>query len=293
MSCILENEHIKVTINSHGAELSSLIHKGTGVEHIWQADPAVWGRHAPHLFPIVGQLADHSYTLGKRIFPLSQHGFARDREFVQEIRTEDKAVFTLRSDEESLAVYPFRFRFSITYSIIVSKLSVGYQVSNEDDKPMWFSIGAHPGFACPFYEGERFEDYYLEFQHRETTSRMLFADGLLTGEKVLYLEKINTIALASTTFDQDAIILHALNSKYVDLKTRKHKRFLRFDFTGFPLLAFWSKPKANAPYICIEPWYGVADTHGESKDFTQKAYIQSLEIGRQFHAKYSMELCER
>ena len=290
MSFHLENDFLKVSFKKLGAELCSLFDKQTQTEHVWQADPKVWGRHAPILFPIVGQVENNTYHIGDKEYKLSQHGFARDRNFEIEKQTDNSIVFLLKSDEKSLEVYPYQFELRVSYTLVESKLSIGFQVQNIDSQPIWFSIGAHPGFVCPFVEGETFSDYTLVFQKLETTKRMLFSDGLLNGKKQVTLISERKIDLSHDLFDGDAIILTNLKSRFVDLKNKSNKKALRFHFEGFPLLAFWTKPGAKANYICIEPWFGVADTKGEKKDYREKAFIETLEVGGVFDCEYALEV---
>jgi galactose mutarotase-like enzyme len=290
MTFQLENDLLKVSFKQLGAELCSLFDKQTQTEHVWQADPKVWSRHAPILFPIVGQVENNTYHIGEKEYKLSQHGFARDRNFEVEKQSETSIVFLLKSDAESLKVYPYQFELRVVYTLIQQKLSIGYEVKNIDNQTIWFSIGAHPGFVCPFSPKESFSDYVLEFQKLETTKRMLFADGLLNGKKEMCLIAERKIELSHKLFDGDAIILPNLKSTYVDLKTKTNKKALRFHFKGFPLLAFWTKPGAKADYLCIEPWFGVADTKGENKDYREKAFIEKLEIGSVFNCEYGLEI---
>jgi len=290
MTFHLENDQLKVSFKQLGAELCSLFDKQTQTEHVWQADPKVWSRHAPILFPIVGQVENNTYHIGEKEYKLSQHGFARDRNFEVERQSDNSIVFLLKSDAESLKVYPYQFELRVVYTLTQNKLAIGYQVKNTDMQTIWFSIGAHPGFVCPFGAGESFSDYTLEFEQSETVKRMLFADGLLNGKKQPCLSNENTIALSHELFDGDAIILSHLKSTYVDLKNKSAKKALRFHFKGFPLLAFWTKPGAKADYLCIEPWFGVADTKGDNKDYREKAFIEKLEVGIIFDCEYVLEI---
>jgi galactose mutarotase-like enzyme len=286
----LENDLLKVSFKQLGAELCSLYHKQTNTEHVWQADPKVWSRHAPILFPIVGQVENNTYRIGDQAYKLSQHGFARDRQFEVENQTPNSIVFLLKSDEESLKVYPYQFELRVVYTLTQHKLTIGYEVKNTDQQTIWFSIGAHPGFECPFAAGESFSEYLLEFDKTETVERMLFADGLLNGKKAPFLNNESKIELSHELFDGDAIILSNLKSTFVDLKNKSSKNALRFHFEGFPLLAFWTKPGAKADYLCIEPWFGVADTKGDNKDYREKAFIEKLELGGVFDCEYALEI---
>ncbi len=287
----LENPWLKATFKTLGAELSSLVSITNNTEHIWQADPSIWNRHAPILFPIVGQVENNSYSFEGKDFKMSQHGFARDRQFKVESQTSDSIVFSLDSDEESSKIYPFQFSLFVMYTLITDKLEISYKVVNKDSKKIYFSIGAHPGLVCPFQENESFEDYILEFEKPETATRHFFAGGLLNGNiQEKYLENSQTIPLSYDLFKDDAIILEGLVSEYVDLKSTKSGKYLRFYFKDFPLLAFWTKPGMNADFICIEPWFGVADIKGRKENFSQKPFIQSLNIDDKFNCQYAIEI---
>lgn len=290
MTFHLENNLIKASFKSLGAELCSLVNKKTNIEHIWQANPKVWARHAPVLFPIVGQVENNTYRIDEREFTLSQHGFARDRQFEVEKQANDCLTFLLKSDQDSLKVYPYQFELRIVYTLENNKLNIKYEVQNTDQQTIWFSIGAHPGFVCAFSEEESFSDYDLVFEKPEMAEKMLFSAGLLNGMKKPFLQNNKTISLNHTLFEDDAIILEKLKSAYVDLKHRSKGNTLRFHFKGFPLLAFWTKPGANANFLCIEPWFGLADVKGAKKDFRERPFMEKLQMGKKFECDYGIEL---
>jgi len=290
MTFHLENNFLKASFKSLGAELCSLVNIKNNTEHIWQANPKVWARHAPILFPIVGQVEKNTYRIDEREFTLSQHGFARDRQFDVENQTNDSITFLLKSDLESLKVYPFQFELRIVYTLEKKKLNIKYEVLNTDQQTIWFSIGAHPGFICPFSDGEAFSDYELVFEKAETAEKMLFSEGLLNGLTTPFLQNDKIISLNYKLFEDDAIILEKLKSAYVDLMHRSNGNTLRFHFKGFPLLAFWTKPGANADFLCIEPWFGLADVKGANKDFRERPFMEKLEMGKKFECEYGIEL---
>ncbi len=287
---ILENKKLKVAIKTFGAELVSLINKETGIEHIWQADPAIWARHAPILFPIVGQVENNAYRIGNKEYRLSQHGFARDMEFQLVSESSDQLRLVLQHSSETLEKYPYKFSLEVHYHLLEDQLAISYHVSNKDDHLIHFSLGAHPGFTCPFSSTELFSDYYLKFEREETVQRWMFDKGLLTGEKKNYLFQEDTIQLDYSLFQEDAIILEGLSSTWVDLRAKNQKVALRFYFEKFPLLAFWTSVGKNAPFLCIEPWFGIADTRGANKQYQEKEFIQKLDVGATFHCQYSLQL---
>jgi galactose mutarotase-like enzyme len=285
----LKSSKIAVKIKSKGAELASFFDLNTEIEHIWQANPVFWNRHAPVLFPIVGQVEDGEYFVDGQQFELSQHGFARDMEFQLVQNEHNTMIFELIYNENSLQKYPFKFKFSISYTLLGSKLYIGYKVENLDAKTMYFQLGAHPGFAVPFLESEKFSDYHLKFDKKLTEDRLLFENGLLNGKITKsFLENEDVIILKSATFDEDALIFESQQIESV-LITKNGQNGLKVTVKDFPLLGIWSKPKADAPFVCIEPWFGVASVKGQSKELKDKKAIQKLATGSVFECGFAIE----
>ena len=272
----ITNKFLTVRINEQGAELCS-IEGADGFEYLWQADPAVWARHAPVLFPIVGKLRNGSYVLNGKTYELSPHGFARDISF--ELITESKTllVFQLMPTDQTLKSYPFKFALNIIYQLNGNRLEIGYEVQNNGTDVMPFSIGAHPAFNL---HGP-VEECFLEFEKAETlTTSLLSSKGLLTEETAPVLAETNILPLSKTLFDRDALILLDFKSDKITLGSHKSSRRLTVEFPGFPQLGIWAKP--GAPFVCIEPWYGYADPEQPYGDIMNKPGIQQLAAGDTF-----------
>ncbi|MBC7451226.1 MAG: aldose 1-epimerase family protein, partial [Cytophagales bacterium] len=256
---VLQNESIRVEVSAHGAELQSIFHKGHQLEYLWNGDPAVWARKAPVLFPIVGKLKDNQFTYQGKSYTLPQHGFARDR-FFQVIHSSDHEItFRLHEDEETLKQYPFAFILDIQYSIKGNTVQIMYDVCNSSQtKDMFFSIGAHPGFRCPLVDTEAFEEYYLEFEQEEAFDRVLLDGGLRGTENESVALDGNKLPLSADLFKvKDAIVLHNMKSERISLRSTQHTKGIHFNFSNYPWFGIWSKP---GPFICLEPWMGVADS---------------------------------
>lgn len=287
----IENKFLKVAVKTVGAEICSIQSQNTGTEYIWEGDPKIWGRHAPILFPIVGKVKEDTYRVRDQILHLGQHGFARDQEFQIVHKSKNRIEYQLSSSAETLANYPFRFQLSVVYTLDEHILKTAYKVENTDTEVMWFSIGAHPGFRCPLRPEERFEDYTLVFEKEECAARHLIEGGLFTGEKELFLDHEANIPLSKDLFQKDALVFKDLLSESIVLRDKNHRNQIRVGFKGFPYLGIWTKPE-EGDFICIEPWYGLADSMDHNGDFQSKEGILSLQAGEAFLCSYTFQILE-
>ena len=275
MDVKLENNDLVVNVRSKGAELFSIVNKGTGLEYMWSGDPAFWGKTSPVLFPIVGTLKEDKFFIDGKSYTLSRHGFARDAEFDARQLSSDRAQFILSSSEGSLEKYPFDFSLAMTYSLSVDFLNVEYAVKNKSKGDMFFSLGAHPAFKVPLINGTLYEDHYLEFNKSETAPRWPISDkGLIKTEPVTFLDHVSRINLNKELFYNDAIVLKHLNSNIISLKATTHSHGLDFHFDGFPFLGLWAS--RNADFVCIEPWCGIADSVNHDSDISKKEGIERI-----------------
>ena len=286
----IENDQLRVSIRPQGAELTSIFHKPTATEHLWQADPAVWGWHAPNLFPIVGGLQNDQLRVGSTTYPMKRHGFARQSVFVESESSDSHAIFSLRANDDTRAVYPYEFEFQVIYDLTGASLNVTYRVVNEGDTAMYFSVGAHPAFNVPFGPGEAYADFVLEFEQDEPlVTHQLSGAGLFSGETHPVPTTNRQLALTPNLFDQDALVFKNIKSRRVSLKHKDHDdRAVTVSFPDFPHLGIWAKP--GAPFVCIEPWLGYADAEGESTAFDRKEAIQHLGPGAVFAATFVIEI---
>lgn len=286
----LENGQLIVELKQQGAELTRIYNKETELEYLWKADPAFWGRHAPILFPTVGRLVNDMYYVDEKAYHLGQHGFARDRGFEVIEQTDTSIVFSLVADEESKAIYPYTFALRIRYTLEGNTVKVGYEVENMDTKRIYFSIGAHPAFNVPLLDGENFEDYYLDF-HAEESMETLVLDGpYRSGEiKKLVPEKAQKLPLNYDLFANDALIFEGLMADKISIRSHKHAHFVTVAFPNFPFVGIWT-PKPGAPFLCIEPWFGVADSAGDPVEIRDKAGIEQLDPEAIFATEYEITL---
>lgn len=285
----IENEFLKAAIDTRGAQLSSLINKQTGVEHMWQAGEA-WPWHSPNLFPVIGTLINNQIIVDGKTYEIPQrHGFARYSEFLLIESNGAHAKFSLPYCEKTLAMYPYKFDLHIIYDLIDNALRVTYKVINRDEKTIYFSVGGHPAFNVPFHPGERYDDYYLEFETEEQlTEHLLSAEGTFSGEtRPLKLDGKN-LQLTHDLFANDALVLKHMKSRQVTIKSHKHNESLSVQFPHFQYLGIWAK--TNADFVCIEPWLGHTDTAGQHVEFKDKEGVQKLVHGHVFDASYYISI---
>ncbi|EAE6006324.1 aldose 1-epimerase family protein [Listeria monocytogenes] len=284
----LENEVLLVEMKTAGAELTRIFHKDTGLEYLWNADSKFWGRHSPVLFPTVGRLVDDTYLVDGKQYHLGQHGFARDRDFQVIEQTENSVRFELDADEDSLAIYPYKFKLSIIYTIEKNTVAVSYEVENTDNKRIYFSIGAHPAFHLPLTDGTTFEDYYLDFGTEENLETLCLEGPYRSGDiKKIVDEPARYLPLSYDLFKNDALIFEALKQKEMTIKSDKTPHFVKVSFPEFPFVGVWTA-KPGTPFLCIEPWYGIADGAGESVELRDKAGIEHLEPEAVFASEYEI-----
>lgn len=282
MTTTISNSTLKASIKHAGAELFSI--KDTqGNEYIWEGNPDFWGKHSPVLFPIVGTLKNNTYKIDEKEYHLPRHGFARDMEFSLIEKTENKAVFSLKSSEETLEKYPFEFELQLIYTLNESSLNLEYKVINNGNKKMPFSIGAHPAIALP----NNFENYAFQFEKEENLKYYLLENDLISSKTKVLETKNNLVPLNYELFKNDALIFKTLESKSLTI-LNDSKPYVKVDFKDFPSLGIWTKE--NAPFVCIEPWIGYSDTEENTGDLYKKEGILILDVNKDFSAKFSITI---
>lgn len=281
MNVQLKNDFLTATFNTLGAELVSL--KSEKREYMWDGNPDFWNKHAPVLFPIVGALKNDTYFFEGKKYQMSRHGFAREKQFQIVEQTANKIVFSLKEDEETLKVYPFHFEFKIEYILAEKALEVHFEVINTSKHSMYFAVGGHPAFALP----ENFENYSLVFTGNDELRFSLLEHNLLQNQTQVLETKNNIKTLDYSLFEKDALVFRDRQIQSVTIQ-EKGNDFLKVKFEQFSDLGIWTK--RNAPFICIEPWFGHADEVQTTQNLTEKAGIIKLEQQENFNANYSIEI---
>lgn len=284
----LENEALSLTVALHGAEIKSLKKKSTGYEYMWQADPQFWGRTSPVLFPIVGNYKDKTSIYKGKSYQLSQHGFARDMDFELESQTDSSITFVLKDSPETLEKYPFHFELRINYTLNERSLVVKWNVKNTNDETMHFSIGGHPAFNCNLSKS------YLKIKDTDVLNcAVLNSKGELSSKVVNIPLENNLLPLDSSLFDDDALIVENNQCHEIILGTDTENNMgtdlLKVSFKA-PVFGIWSPAGKNAPFVCIEPWYGRADRETFNQNLEEREWGNSLAPSETFEAEYTIEV---
>ena len=288
MTVKIENEFLIAKFAEDGAELISLQSKSSGIEYIWQGDPYFWGRHAPVLFPIVGRLKDDQYTYQGKTYEMSQHGFARDSLFTVIEHGDALVSFSLKRTNETKKNYPFDFELIISYELKDNHLTVDYQVENTSNEEMYFSIGGHPAFNVPLEKKLKFEDYYLEFSPQKSRTQIpLIGSYIDINHKTLAQTNIG-IDLTHDLFNNDALIFETIGSNTFTIASDHSEHELQLNYNNMPYVGIWSPSPKDAPFVCIEPWCGIADSIDSTGDITKKVGINKLPQKELFRTSYTI-----
>lgn len=283
----LQNEFIKVQISPRGAQLTSIYNKLNNTEHLWQGDPSIWGYQAPNLFPVVGECLNKKILVDGNAYPMERHGFARTSEFALHDCSDVHAKFSLGHSELTRDAYPYKFTFQVLYDLFDSELRVSYKVINQDEGTIYFSVGAHPAFNIPFFNGEKYDDYYIEFeQEEELVKHLLTEEGYFNGRTETVIKNGSKLNLSKDMFTDGALVFKKLSSREVLIKNHTTPNFISLTFPHFESLGIWAAPGAD--FICIEPWLGYADNIGTAVDFPNKEGIKALEHGHVFEVDYTI-----
>ena len=277
----LQNQFLQAEITLCGAELIFFGNETTG-NILWSKQTDHWNRVAPNLFPIVGRLKDDSYTLNEKAYHLSQHGFARDREFEVVERSETEVRLRLISDAQSLEIYPYSFVFDVCYSLTETGIMVSYETQNTGTETMYYSVGGHPAFHL----SEPLENYYLEFDEAIQLEREELTGSYFSGESSYYGVSTH-LNLGDELFENDAFVLKDPEFKSVCLKHQNGETLVQMSCDSWTAIGFWTKK--GAPFLCIEPWWGWADHLDSSRKLEEKAGIRKLNPGENERLSYSIE----
>ncbi len=268
----IENDQLKLTVSSVGAEMISLVKKDTNCEYLKGLGGDFWQRCAPLLFPINGRLWENTTFVNEKKYEMGTHGLAKLYDFALESINETSMTLTMTDEPDTLeSAYPFPFFLSVTFTLEENALKTKVLVKNTGDSVMPYSLGLHPALRVPMVEGEEFSDYYVEFcEETKPNTWVLSPRYYITHDVAPYpVENGKIVPLYHEMFDGDAIFLQDVPSS-AWLRSKKSGISVKFDYEGFPYVGLWHTPMTKAQFVCFEPWTGRPDYDGEITELTEK-----------------------
>ncbi len=265
---ILENEFVKIQVSPMGAELQSLFGKVTQTEYLWQPGHDIWQHHSMLLFPNPGRVAGDRVIIGGKVYPATMHGFANAMTFQVADVGSDRIRLELRDSPETRRYFPYAFCLQVVFTLEKDTVRQTFRVINEDERTIFFSLGAHPGFYCPMDLRDRAEDYVLEFDTPQRIGELALHDGF---------------------FDRGPYLLDGVKAKTVTLRSRKSGRFVEVGIEGFPYLCLWGVP-TRLSIVCIEPWCGTSDRVDTDHVWETREGIESVEVGKTFERTMTLRM---
>lgn len=281
-----------IQVSTHGAELTSLV--AGGREYLWQGDPQYWGRRAPILFPIVGRLANDTLCINGTRYQMKQHGFARDAEFEQLL---ERPVIMRMLRKQPITNYPYDFNLQVRYAISGNTLKVDWEVTNNGDCMMHFQIGAHPSFMLSEYDARDDVHGYIQFYDTEgkVVSPMVIhylGDGVRQtyGSIKALLNEQSVLALTNSTFADDALLFEGRQVASASLFDKAGHRVLTVRCPQADAFGLWAPNKRGCPFVCIEPWCGIADKKDFNGDISERDCIHSIKPNETYTFSYSITI---
>lgn len=279
----LENDSFIIFVSPKGAELQGLYSKNTQIEYLWQPGHEVWPHHSMLLFPSPGRVADDRTIIGGKVYPATMHGFVNDMEFQMLEADASHLLLQLEANEQTRKSFPYEFCLQVEFLLKEDTLYQMFRVINRDDKRIYFSLGAHPGFYCPIVLGEKAECYVLAFDVPQDIYQLELQENtrLLTGNRTPYLQSQTEIHLGNAFFDDGPKLLENIKASTITLKSKESSHFVEIGIEKFPYLCLWG-PTTRMSLICIEPWCGVSDSVDTDHIWETKKGIESVDVGDVF-----------
>lgn len=284
----LINSHHSLNISLTGAELISWKSLKNNTPILWLQDDTFWNRTSPILFPFVGKLKNNQYQYNGERYSMNQHGFLRDRLFEVHKQSETTLELHSRSDASTKERYPFDFEFQIRYELQHDALHIAQTIINRGDSELYFALGAHPGFHLD----AAIQEYSLQIPGKKELKRHMIRSGLYTGNtEWVGFRDGGFLDLHEEYFQEDAIVF-----KHEDIKTMRlfkgQAPLLEMEITGTPAPYWGIWKKAGAPFLCLEPWWGIADTENFEGELSEKEGMMALPSGLSHTFEYTIKtLC--
>ena len=294
---IYTKDNLTIEVSEHGAELISL--RCGNREYLWNGDAVYWNRHSPVLFPVVGKPYNNELHISGKVYPMKQHGFARDSEFEQ-VEFGPGMCFRMK-DTDHREVYPYRYGLEVAYLIQGSTLTVSWYVENLDEYKMYYQIGAHPAFLLPDYDPKDeihgYMRYYDNYRSDDHNVSPILTFALDDGNRVPLADPKrlpHEMPITADTFAHDALMIKNEWCKQevstVTLCDKQGNPVLTVDCIDADAYGIWAPHKEGCPFVCIEPWQGICDQKGFTGDISERDIIRCINPGDHGHFEYTITI---
>ncbi len=288
----LQNELLTVRISPLGAELQSIrLRREADREIIWHGDPAFWGGRSPILFPAVGRAWDDTVRIDGVPHTLPKHGFMRAKVFAVENATATSATFVYADEGLDREAFPWPYRLAVVFTLAEARLNVQISATNLGATTMYFQVGGHPGFLLPdFAEGAEVDGYVALSGSPKSVVRAGRGGCAEPGEFAFPTTAEGLVPLCVDTFANEALIFE---NHQVDAVTvlDTSKRPIAKVRSSAPVWLLWSPQGVHAPFVCVEPWYGLCDRVFFDGPIEQRPYVNSAAPGETWEGGYEIEVC--
>ena len=271
--------------------MQGLYSKNTKIEYLWQPGHEIWPHHSMLLFPSPGRVADDRTIVDGKVYPATMHGFANDMEFQVLDADASHLLLQLEANEQTRKSFPYEFCLQVEFLLKEDVLYQTFRVINKDNKRIYFSLGAHPGFYCPIVLGEKAENYTLAFDVPQDIFQLELQENtrLLTGKRRPYLQNQMEIPLGNDFFDDGPKLLENVKASTITLKSKESSHFMEMGIEGFPYLCLWGT-ETRMSLICIEPWCGVSDSVDTDHVWETKPGIESVDVKKVFERRMTFRI---
>ena len=287
----LSNQYLTVNLHPKGAEIISIVGNQDHINYMWKRDACQWANSAPILFPIVGAIKNDTCRIDGKEYHMTQHGFARHNEFEIKNQSQTEVTFTLVSNDEIIKQYPFLFELNVTYKLVENTLTCFINVKNKDHQTIYFQVGGHPAFACPFMENESSNDYYVEFAEYETRNQKVIdvAKRGMSHVQLPFFDHEKRFFVRQQLFNNDAIVIKDFKSENISIKSLNHQKSIVFHMQGFDHVGLWTAKHVGG-LLAIEPWIGHADYVDFDGEFKEKESCVALDTDKEFNVQFVVEI---
>lgn len=287
----LSNQYLTVNLYPKGAEIISIVGNQDHINYMWKRDACQWANSAPILFPIVGAIKNDTCRIDGKEYHMTQHGFARHNEFEIKNQSQTEVTFTLVSNDEIIKQYPFLFELNVTYKLVENTLTCFINVKNKDHQTIYFQVGGHPAFACPFMENESSNDYYVEFSEYETRNQKVIdvAKRGMSHVQLPFFDHEKRFFVRQQLFNNDAIVIKDFKSENISIKSLNHQKSIVFHMQGFDHVGLWTAKHVGG-LLAIEPWIGHADYVDFDGEFKEKESCVALDTDKEFNVQFAVEI---